>query len=177
MVSTRTGIAQIGRAAGLISRKGSESDYMDQILEFESPSPYMYLFRHDMLGRPECPFAERWTLNLGLFSFRVHHWIKSDDIRAEHDHPAWFLTLVVKGSYNDLSGGKIDYLRRGSIRFRKATHTHIVQVPEGGAWTFLIFGRKTREWGFFVRRANGTMQWVKANKYFLTHGHHPCDQP
>lgn len=31
------------------------------------------------LGRPECPYARRWVLNLGVFAIRIHHWIKSDD--------------------------------------------------------------------------------------------------
>lgn len=55
------------------------------------------------LGRPECPYMVRWVLNLGpLGSIRLHHWWRSDDRRAKHDHPADFVTLVLKGSYDDL---------------------------------------------------------------------------
>lgn len=72
---------------------------------FESHSAYLvelgFTWRQQ-LGRPECPYMERWVLNLGrLGSIRLHHWIRSDDKRAKHDHPADFITLVLKGSYED----------------------------------------------------------------------------
>lgn len=61
------------------------------------------LFRKDELGSPQCPYIRRWILDLGLFSLRVHHWLADDDQRADHDHPWWFLTLVIKGSYIDVT--------------------------------------------------------------------------
>lgn len=115
----------------------------------------------------------RWVINFGLFSIRLHHWYRSDDKRAEHDHPSWFITLVLKGSYTDQG----ELLTPGSIRFRRATYKHIVDVTPGGAWTLLIFGRKTRDWGFWVRKTSGKLKYTKSNKYFLENGHHPCDQP
>lgn len=129
--------------------------------------------KRQRLGRPECPYMERWVLNLGLFSIRLHHWFRSDDKRAEHDHPSWFLTLILKGSYTDQG----ELLTPGTVRFRRATYRHVVDVTSGGVWTLLIFGRKTRDWGFWVRRASGKLKWTKSNKYFLENGHHPCDQP
>jgi hypothetical protein len=178
------------------------------------------------LGEPECPYAYRWVLNLGpLGSIRLHRWIRSDDKRAKHDHPADFVTLVLKGSYTDLGMEADGYIEVGSnvlhrvdcpdfahvpddrrvfmpwdtqdaddprhdcmspkermtagkIAYRKAEHRHTVAVDPGGCWTLLYFKPDRRHWGFYVpRRLDGRLKFKKANKYFLEHGHHPCDQP
>lgn len=95
-----------------------------------SPRPISKLqFRwREPLGRRECPYAYRWTLNLWLFSIRVHRWLRSDDKRYFHDHPWSFITLVLRGSYTDVSESGRDVLRAGSIRFRRAEHRHYVDV-------------------------------------------------
>ncbi len=132
------------------------------------------------LGSKDCPYAYRYVLNLGLFAIRVHHWLRSDDKRHFHNHPYWFLTCVVKGSYTDVSELSLsekasitlhDLLSFGSIRFRKASHTHYVDVPKGGAWSILLTGKPYQPWGFFV---NGKLK--KPLKYFHKFGHPPCDE-
>jgi hypothetical protein len=131
------------------------------------------------LGREECPYAERWVLDFGKFTLRLHHFFRSDDARAFHDHSWWFLTLVLKGGYTDVSPEGNDHLRPGSIRFRKAHHRHTVRTDPGGVWTLVVTGPKVRRWGFWVTRkdGSGTERLIKSNKYFATYGHHPCDQP
>lgn len=159
----------------------------------------------ERLGRPECPYMRRWALILGLFSVRVHHFYRSDDDRAFHDHPWWFVTLVLKGGYTDVSqcpacegtgffehrtrlsetpcpecggtGEKRDHLAAGSVRHRPALHQHTVRTYPGGVWTVIVTGPNVRTWGFWERRADGTTKFRKANKWFASHGHHPCDQP
>jgi hypothetical protein len=126
---------------------------------------------NEPLGKAECPYAYRWVLNLGLFALRVHHFVRSDDKRHFHDHGWWFLTFVLKGSYVDVSPDGRDQLSRGSIRFRKATHKHYVEVPQGGVWTFLITGPSRRNWGFWV---DG--KFKRPLKYFHKFGHPPCDE-
>lgn len=158
---------------------------------------------NEKLGDPECPYLIRWAINFGpLGSVRLHHWVRSDDKRHAHDHPSNFITLILKGEYEDwtqcppcrgtgcflgilpvgctrchgtgISKGK---MKPGSIRFRRAEHRHIVNVIQPGCWTLLYFFPKRRDWGFWVpRKSDGTMKFKKANKYFLEHGHHPCDQ-
>lgn len=123
------------------------------------------------MGKSECPYAYRWVINLGLFSIRLHHFLRSDDKRHFHDHAWWFLTLVLKGSYTDVSPQGNDVLTAGSIRFRPAKHPHYVDVAEGGCWTILITGPMTRKWGFWV---NG--KFKRPLKYFHKFGHPPCDE-
>jgi hypothetical protein len=152
----------------------------------------------EKLGPKECPYIERWVLNLGRAgSLRLHHWFRSDDERAKHDHPADFVTLVLKGAYTDIQltdpgrnegsdaqgssiagPGSFERMTVGKLRFRPAEHRHTVSVDQGGCWTLLYFFPDRRDWGFWVpRRLDGKLKFTKSNKYFLEHGHHPCDQP
>jgi hypothetical protein len=141
-----------------------------------------------LLGRDECPYARRWVLDFGPFSLRVHHWYRSDDKRNPHDHPWWFLTFVLAGSYEDWSypivRGRprtdtkiVDRLRPGSVRFRHSHHVHAVSVAPGGCWTLLVTGQESRRWGFWTRRKDGAVRFLRSKHYFFKHGHHPCDQP
>lgn len=131
----------------------------------------------ELLGRPECPYMRRWAVLLGAGSVRVHHFYRSDDERALHDHPWWFVTVVLGGGYTDVSEDGLDHLGRGSIRFRPALHRHTVRVDPGGSWTLLLTGPNLRTWGFWERLPGGGVRFRKANKWFFIHGHHPCDQP
>jgi hypothetical protein len=122
------------------------------------------------LGLPTCPYVIRWMVETPLGSLRVHHWLGPDDDRALHDHPWWFLTFVVKGGYADLQQyGVADLLQAPAVRFRPAHHQHTVQPLKGGAWTVMVTGPKVRVWGFWQDN-----KFTKANKWFLTRGHHPC---
>ena len=123
------------------------------------------------LGLPECPYAYRWVFIFFGYSIRIHHFIFSDDDRALHDHGWWFITMVISGSYVDVSTDGEDRLERGSIRFRKAKHRHYVKVPKSGCWTILFTGRPSRNWGFWV---NG--KFKRPLKYFHKFGHQNlCD--
>jgi hypothetical protein len=110
----------------------------------------------------------RWRFECPLGSVRVHHWLGSDDQRAWHDHPWWFLTFVVRGGYADCTPSGTEHLRAPAVRFRSALHQHYV-VPEPEAWTILLTGPKVRKWGFW---RDG--RFTKANKWFFREGHHPC---
>lgn len=122
------------------------------------------------MGLVECPHSRRWVLDFGAFALRVHRWYGSDDSRAHHDHPHWFLTVCAWGGYTDVSPACRDHLGPGSVRFRPAAHRHTVEVDPGGALTLLVTGPAVRRWGFWV---DGKL--VKRDKYFAELGHHPCE--
>ena len=124
----------------------------------------------EKLGNPECPYIKRWVIDFGIFSIRLHHWLSSDDQRHFHDHPWWYLTLVLKGGYTDRNPNGSKRRTIGSLDFYPATHQHTVKVDRGGCWTLLITGREKRVWGFWVKN-----KFRKRNKYFFEHGHHPCE--
>jgi hypothetical protein len=77
---------------------------------------------------------------------------------------------VVKGGYTDCTPGVTEHLRMGSVRYRPALHQHTVFPDVGGCWTVLITGKPLRTWGFYPKG-----KFVKANKWFLSYGHHPCN--
>lgn len=134
---------------------------------------YFQIRFYEKLGKPDCPYLERWVINLGLFAIRLHHWIASDDQRYFHDHPWDFLVVILKGGYTDKSPGKYDTLKIGSIRFRKAEHKHTVKVNPGGCWSLLITGPKIRNWGFWLP---GRTTIMRPLRYFNRYGHHPCEK-
>lgn len=149
------------------------------------------LFWRDKLGNPDCPYITRWVLDLGrLGSLRLHHWYGNDDQRALHNHPWGFLTVVLSGSYVDVheptwlqTHGTItdegfyktllrhDILRAGSIRWRRANHTHTVETT--GAWTILWCQPKSQYFSFRTF-FHGKMKWVRHVKYFHEFGHPAC---
>lgn len=112
----------------------------------------------------------RWRIETRWGSIRLHHWLAPDDDRFFHDHPWSFLTFVLRGGYTDRSPSGTEHLGSGAIRFRNAEHQHTVYPDPGGAWTLVLTGPKMRSWGFWVRG-----KFRKANKYFASFGHHPCE--
>jgi hypothetical protein len=130
-------------------------------------------------GLKECPYYYKWVLDFGPFAIRLHKWMANDDLRAFHDHPYWFWTWVLWGSYMDLSvhpvtghlvGDRLGWL---SLRFRPAHHRHMVRLNHRPTWTLLLTGQPGRRWSFYDRN---TGKAVKRDKYFAEYGHHPCDE-
>lgn len=154
----RTGVAQT-ESAGRINQRSVARNHPPVLIKWAEP-----------LGVPECPYVIRWRIETPLGSLRVHHWLGPDDDRAFHDHPWWFLTLVLRGGYTDKSPDGDERLKAGAVRYRPALHRHTVVPDAAGAWTVLLTGRPRRSWGFWL---DGKFR--KANKWFLAYGHHPCD--
>ncbi len=154
----RTGVAQ-PESTAQIKQRSVARNHPPVLIKWAEP-----------LGLPECPYVVRWRIETPLGSLRVHHWLGPDDGRAFHDHPWWFVTLVLRGGYTDKSPDGDERLRAGSVRYRPALHRHTVVPDAGGAWTLLLTGRPLRAWGFWP---DGRFR--KANKWFLAYGHHPCD--
>ena len=127
---------------------------------------------NEALGKQECPYAYRWVFNFYFFSFRIHHFVRSEPIAHPHDHAWDFITCILKGGYVDVSPDGVDKLRQGNIRYRKAEHIHNVVLPPGkSCLTFVIAFKPRRKWGFWI---NGKMK--RPLKYFHKYGHLPCSE-
>lgn len=129
-----------------------------------------FLTWKEQLGRSIQPYMERWVINFGLFSIRLHHWFCSDDHRNKHDHSWNFITIVLKGGYTDITEDGKEEMPVGTIRFRPANHIHTTNVWPDGCWTIVITGPIIRQWGFWV---NG--KFFHRTKYFWRYGHHQCE--
>lgn len=124
-------------------------------------------------------FCTQWH-ERKLPSIRVHHIKMSDSGKECHDHPWWFLTIILKGSYietrpifekvwfgdSTVETGKVigfESTRHGpgSILFRSAYDFHRIDLDPSspdGAWTLFTTGKKIHTWGFLMESAQG---WYK----------------
>ena len=124
--------------------------------------------RDTIIGPDGSPYMRRWVLEARWFTVRLHHILREDyDRTTWHDHPWWFLSMVLRGWYvEDRPGIVADATirRRFSVAFRPAAALHrIVEVSPGGAWTFVVTGAKRRVWGFVDQAAWVDWRtWVKA---------------
>lgn len=144
--------------------------------------PYAPTERH---GEEQGCYTARWWRNPIVWLFqrfgiavRIHH-IRSADLHRDlHDHPWWFVSLVLRGWYIEKmpmveplfyaaweSRTHSTLRRAGSWAFRntKATHT-ITTVPVGGAWTLFITGPWRQVWGFYTEQG-----WVNHRDYNARH--------
>lgn len=113
---------------------------------------------HLTIGGVEAPYMLRWYIipRNPLLNVYLHKFMRDDDDRALHDHPWWFVSLMIRGRYVEWT--PLPKVRRApSIAFRRATTRHRVTLPAGPCWTLVITGRKAREWGFWCPK--GFVPW------------------
>lgn len=132
------------------------------------------LLEPEVIGAPDCPILHRWVLGSNEFWRRypvkpmIHHFLPNADDRDVHDHPRPFITVVLRGGYDDMApcptckgGGTYcsgacvgtgvvlrERMRPGMIRRRRAGHAHRTRVNADGCWTFVLMGPLRRPWGF-----------------------------
>lgn len=59
--------------------------------------------RSDIIGSDGSTYMRRWKLlRTPWFQIRVHHILRSDRDDALHDHPAAFVSLVLRGGYEEV---------------------------------------------------------------------------
>lgn len=141
-------------------------------------------FEAEVIGQEECPLMVRWTIaDLKFTKLLVHYFPPNVSDRDPHDHPRSFVTLVLHGRYFDTSwedyGGErvptIECVETGAVRYRSATHLHIVETDDLGCWTIVVMGPLVREWGFMRL---GTGRWWPWGKYIQRFGGViRCDAP
>lgn len=89
-----------------------------------------------------------------FFNIYLHHFLRSDDDRALHDHPWSNCSLLLKGSYTEhaIDAGGIHQrtvLSAGAVRMRwSGRFAHRVELHNGPCWTLFITGPVVRKWGF-----------------------------
>lgn len=122
-----------------------------------------------VLGDATCPYMTRWVLDLRLFSLRLHHFHRSDDDRHLHDHPWWFLSLILSGGYEEITERGTVAVKPGRVVFRRASHRHAVKLLGPSCWTIVLTGPIRRVWGFWVKGL-----FHDSRRYFGIFGHPPC---
>lgn len=130
---------------------------------------------HQVIGGPNDPYMRRWYVipRNPLFNVYVHKFLRSDDDRALHDHPWWFVSLMLSGQYTEVTENARTvrsapepwrlFWGDRPLAFRRATWRHRVELVKPGrtasevpCWTLIVTGRRTRTWGFWCK----TKPWV-----------------
>ena len=117
---------------------------------------------HFVIGDPQRPYLLRWYLipRNKRFNLYLHKFLRDDDDRALHDHPWWFVSLVIRGAYQEmLDGGRSVVRRAGSVGFRAAEHRHRVVLLRVPTWTIVLTGPVARDWGFWCPK--GFVPWQR----------------
>lgn len=129
----------------------------------------MRIFKKKVIHRGDnIPYLVRYSIfSCRWFAIKVHHILISDD-DCLHDHPWSFISILLRGSYQEVSSiyGKQHYAHfpkkysAGDVLYRKADWAHkLVLEPGKTVWTLVITFKKEREWGFFTK--DGWVKWFK----------------
>lgn len=122
---------------------------------------------HFIVGSPTDPYLLRWYIlpRNPLLNIYLHQFLRDDDDRALHDHPWASLSILLAGTYREITPGGSRQVWPGAVIFRRATHAHRIELPGGKpAWTLFLTGPSVRTWGFHCPR--GWISWrefVKAD--------------
>lgn len=103
------------------------------------------------------------------------HWLYSPDSADQHDHPASFFSIILRGGYVEEvatyspTGVRWD-VRTRRVRwfnFKRAEGAHAIREIEPGTVTLVLWGRRRRPWGFWVRAEGYTLgfTWVPWQEY------------
>lgn len=97
-------------------------------------------------------YMRRWRIGPKSWpGLRLHHIVRSDRDRELHDHPFWFVSIMLRGSYTEhLHDGTVTTYSAPRILFRSAMTLHRLEL-ESPVWTLVFRGAYRREWGFMTR--------------------------
>jgi hypothetical protein len=119
------------------------------------------------IGADGDPYLDRLRIiQTPLFGVYLHHIHRPDRDPDPHDHPWWFASLVLTGSYEetvwpDKRGPRGEYRLRSrhpwSLRHVARRSAHIITNVRGPLWTLVLTGPSRGEWGFWTQR--GYVPW------------------
>ena len=113
---------------------------------------FQFGFTHDLIHNEDQPYLERWILWCGI-TLRLHRFLASDEDRAVHDHPWWFVTVPFTsyGEFVEVDGNEV-YRSVAAFRphFRSSQFRHRVEITKAPSWTLVMTGPKSNERGFWL---------------------------
>lgn len=116
------------------------------------------------IGGTKNPYMRRWFVvpKNPWINVYLHHFLRSDDDRALHDHPWWNISFLLRGRYveHTIRDGGISVRTErsaGQFKLRSAKSAHRIELVDGPCWTLFITGPKIRTWGFHC--PNGWRDW------------------
>lgn len=111
------------------------------------------------IDEPDSVYLSRLMLvRTRWFGVYLHVIRRPDWARCEHDHPWSFLTIILRGGYEEETGGRSFVRRPGYVGYRPRGFEHrITRLLRGPAITLVFRGRNHEEWGF--RTTKGLISW------------------
>lgn len=116
------------------------------------------------IGKMDDVYMQRWWVipRNRLFNIYLHHFLRSDDDRALHDHPWLNCSILLDGSYTEhtISAGGVNHhveYQAGAFKLRGPRYAHRVELTNGPCWSLFITGPTVRSWGFHC--PNGWRHW------------------
>lgn len=105
---------------------------------------------------PQGAYLRRWYLlpRNTVCNIYLHHFLRSDDDRALHDHPWHWASLLLRGRYveHTIAAGGVHQRRMrqaGSLKLAGPKRAHRVElIGHETCWTLFITGPRVRDWGF-----------------------------
>ena len=117
---------------------------------------------HQVIGDdPAEPYLLRWFLipRNPVVNIYRHRFCRSDP-SVPHDHPWHFASLVLRGSYREITERRTLVRRPGSVAFRRAHSRHRVELLTAPVTTVIITGPRCRRWGFWCPRPAAPPEFV-----------------
>src|ERR1051326_5432952 len=102
------------------------------------------------IDRPEEIYLSRLMLvRLPWIGLYLHVIRRPDWSKCQHDHPWSFITLILRGGYEEVVGTVAHTRRPGYIGYRPRKFEHrITRLLNGEAITLVLRFRNHEEWGF-----------------------------
>lgn len=120
----------------------------------------------EIIGFGGKDYLSRWIIIPKNRFFNIYlHRFSGSDLRCYHDHPWYFLSVVLWGSYKEYTPKGFFHRNWGSMVFRKPTHFHYIEIDQGKVcWTLFVTGWRCKEWGFLVNN-----RWVPWKEFEEEH--------
>lgn len=113
--------------------------------------------KRETLSRHGRRFLERWGFETRFGGVYLHHLTAPDPGIDHHDHPWWFLSIVLNGRYSEeviQPGRRFSMFwndwRRFSIHTMRLDQAHRIYAVAKNTWTLVIRGPRVRRWGFYT---------------------------
>lgn len=103
----------------------------------------------DLDNPAEVYLSRLMLIKTRLFGLYVHVIRRADYARCEHDHPWSFVTIILRGGYEEEVGGTTFCRRPGYIGYRPRRFEHrITHLRRRTAVTLVFRGPDHVHWGF-----------------------------
>ena len=131
------------------------------------------LFKYEPIPKHEPTCLHRWILWRGQNGRGVYlHEFIANEPRDPHDHPKHFISIGLKGRYQEIQHAAdypdrwktVEYRAPWIRRFRP-DHVHRIELRPGETcWTLAIVGPTKRDWGFHTRDKSARV-WIGHKEY------------